>query len=116
MSCERGEVKDIRRHVKRGKTCTVKGIGPSVPQYNLAFCVPVKACQGKIAVCHGVKMVSPVSCHLWVKVDSNGNLGRKRSARVLLYAGNCGRKANKHALGWKRYMGVGGAHFDQQRQ
>ena len=48
-------------HVKQGKSCDVKGVRPSAPQSKPTSSTVVvwcrsKACQGKVAVCQGVRI------------------------------------------------------------
>ena len=51
--------KDVGRHVKQGKTCAVKGVGPKCSTLKPSSLVSVTACQGKAAVCQGLKVLSP---------------------------------------------------------
>ena len=50
---------DVGRHVKQGKPCAVKGIGPKCSALKPSSLVSVTACQGKAAVCQGLKVLSP---------------------------------------------------------
>ena len=51
--------KDVGRHVKQGKTCAVKGLGQKCSTLTLSSLVSVTACQGKAAVCQGLKVLPP---------------------------------------------------------
>ena len=51
--------KDVGRHVKQGKTCAVKGLAPKYSILKPSSLVSVTACQGKAAVCQGLKVLSP---------------------------------------------------------
>ena len=47
----------VGRHAKQGKTCAIKGAGPKCS--TLKRLVSLTACQGKAAVCQGLKVLSP---------------------------------------------------------
>ena len=51
--------KYVGRHVKLGKTCAVKGVGPKGSTLKPSNLVSVTACQGKAAVCQGAKVLPP---------------------------------------------------------
>ena len=44
---------------KQGKTCAVEGVGPRCSTLNPSSVVSVTACQGKPAVCQGLKILFP---------------------------------------------------------
>ena len=52
-------IKDVGRHVKQGKTCGAKGVGPKCSTLKPSSLVSVTACHGKAAVCQGLKVLSP---------------------------------------------------------
>ena len=51
------ESRDVRRHVKRRRTCAVRGVGPSVPHQKPV--VGVKACYGQVTACQFATALSP---------------------------------------------------------
>ena len=51
--------KDVGRHVKQGKTCSVKGVRLKYSTLKPSSLVSVTACRGRAAVCLGLKVLSP---------------------------------------------------------
>ena len=79
--------KHVGRHVKQGKTCAVKGVGPKCSTLKPSNLLSVTACQGKAAVCQGLKSCLPTYLLLKAVLIYTGTPGIV--PRVYPYLGYC---------------------------